>query len=68
MEELLKQILSEVKRTNERLDQTADLSEFKTTTVDALNKIEADVEFLTHKETQTEKAIFNIERRFPANR
>jgi chromosome segregation ATPase len=93
MEELFKQILSEVKRTNERLDQnnerldssefelkelnrktavifdqTTDLSEFKTTTVDVLNKIEADVEFLTYKGTQTEKAIFNIEHRFTAYR
>jgi hypothetical protein len=56
------------RKTSVIFDQTADLSEFKTTTVDALNKIEADVEFLTHKETQTEKAIFNIERRFSANR
>jgi predicted nucleic acid-binding Zn-ribbon protein len=86
MEEILKQILSELKSTNDRLnsietelkevnrktsiifEQTVDLSEFKTSTIDALNKIESDVEFLTHKETQTEKAIFNIERKFAANR
>jgi len=95
MEDLLKQILSEIKdiksdvnslkldmsevkadinelkegqcRIEAKLDsvydQTADLTEFRTESLESLNRIEDDVNFLTHKETQNEKMLFNLERK-----
>ena len=44
-------------------EQTADLTEFRTESLESLNRIEDDVNFLTHKETQNEKMLFNLERK-----
>lgn len=48
--------------------QTADLTEFHTEVIQTLVQIQNDVEFLTHKETQTEKTLFNLERKVSSTR
>lgn len=49
-------------------DQTADLTEYRTESLDVLNRIEEDVDFLTHKETQNEKMLFNLDRKVSTSR
>lgn len=74
IETLLQQILdsqkqmqsdiSEIKgKVNAVYDQTADLTEFKTSISDKLDKISEDIEYLTHKEHQTEKEVYSIKKK-----
>ncbi|RKD26095.1 hypothetical protein SAMN02745883_02245 [Caminicella sporogenes DSM 14501] len=42
--------------------QTANLTEFKTETQTILNKVSNDLDFLTYKESQNEKELFNIKK------
>lgn len=74
MEELLKQIISKLDilqadvsdiktQIKSVVDQTADLTEFRTNTTDKLDKIIDDLDFLAHKEQQTEKEVFTIKKK-----
>jgi chromosome segregation ATPase len=49
-------------------DQTADLTEFHTETNFKLNKLSGDLDFLTHKEFQTEKEMFHLKRKLTKQR
>jgi len=77
MEEILKQILGELKnlkegqeRIEKKLDavnnQTANLTEFRTETNMKLDKIVEDIDFLKHKEFLNEQDIFSIKKRIQA--
>jgi len=71
IEELLKEILGNQKETNESLkrieekldatvNQTAELTEFRTETKQGLSDIKDTLKFVIHKEVENEKEIFNL--------
>ncbi len=77
MEEVLKQILAELKglkegqeRIEKKLDtvhdQTANLTEFRTEANMKLDRVAEVIEFLKHKEYQNEQDIYSIKKRIQA--
>ncbi|MCC5910302.1 MAG: hypothetical protein JJT76_07690 [Clostridiaceae bacterium] len=71
MEQLLKQILEKVSSIDEKVNrienkldsvynQTADLTEFKTQSLQNFSDIKDTLKFVLHKEIETEKEIFTL--------
>jgi hypothetical protein len=71
MEEMIKQVLKELKglkegqdRIESKLDsvynQTADLTEFRTETRQGISDIKDTLKFILHKEIENEKDIFTL--------
>ncbi|QUH26619.1 hypothetical protein [Serpentinicella alkaliphila] len=57
----LKQDLSDIKsKLNSVVEQTSDLTEFKTHTNQNFNDIKDTLKFLLHKEIETEREIFKL--------
>ncbi|WP_202976499.1 hypothetical protein [Anaerophilus nitritogenes] len=73
MEKLFEQILEKLnslelgqnridKKLDSVIDHTADLNEFRTETKQNLSDIKDTLQFVLHKEIETEKEIFNLKR------
>lgn len=64
LDEKLKPVLESQERIEKKLDsvveQTADLTEFRTETRDNLDTISKDVKFIKHKLHETEEDVFDI--------
>lgn len=67
-ENMQSDIIEIKEKVNAVYNQTADLTEFRTESIESLNQIKDDVEYLTHKESQNEKVLFNLQRKVTTNR